>query len=85
MPTCNFSCISTISAGLTMPAAAVGIYPFAGKEVARAFALISTEVSDCNDDLSGLGHMELSNLKEWEDKFNWKYPVVGRLVKSQTQ
>lgn len=61
-------------------AAAAGIYPFAGHEVARAFALTSTEVSDCTDNLEGLGAMELDNLKEWEAKFNWKYPVVGRLV-----
>ncbi len=58
-----------------------GIYPFAGHEVARAFALTSTELSDCHDNLEGLGAMELDNLKEWEAKFNWKYPVVGRLIK----
>jgi membrane-associated progesterone receptor component len=57
-----------------------GIYPFAGHEVARAFALTSTELSDCTDNLEGLGAMELDNLKEWEAKFNWKYPVVGRLI-----
>jgi membrane-associated progesterone receptor component len=57
-----------------------GIYPFAGHEVARAFALTSTELSDCHDNLEGLGAFELDNLKEWEAKFNWKYPVVGRLV-----
>jgi hypothetical protein len=45
-----------------------GIYPFAGKEVARAFALISTELSDCNDDLEGLGVLEMQNLQEWESK-----------------
>ena len=28
-----------------------GIYPFAGHECARAFALISTDVADCNDNL----------------------------------
>lgn len=60
---------------------APGMYPFAGHEVARAFALISTELSDCNDDLDGLGAMELDTLAEWEAKFNSKYPIVGRLVK----
>jgi len=59
-----------------------GIYPFAGHEVARAFALTSTELSDCHDNLEGLGAMEMENLREWEAKFNWKYPVVGRLVKA---
>lgn len=57
-----------------------GIYPFAGREVARAFALISTELSDCTDDLAGLGAMELDNLRDWEAKFHSKYPVVGRLT-----
>jgi membrane-associated progesterone receptor component len=28
-----------------------GMYPFAGHECARAFALISTDVADCNDNL----------------------------------
>eukprot|EP00878_Enallax_costatus_P008046 GHUV01008413.1.p1 GENE.GHUV01008413.1~~GHUV01008413.1.p1 ORF type:complete len:239 (+),score=26.50 GHUV01008413.1:190-906(+) len=58
-----------------------GIYPFAGHEVARAFALISTDVKDCNDNLEGLGAMEMDSLKEWEMKFNSKYPIVGQLVK----
>lgn len=31
-----------------------GVYPFAGRECARAFALLSTEVSECNKNLSGL-------------------------------
>lgn len=58
------------------------MYPFAGHECARAFALISTEISDCNDNLEGLGGMEMENLKDWESKFYYKYPVVGSLVKS---
>ncbi len=84
-----------------------GIYPFAGHECARAFALISTEVADCNANLEvkgigllhsqhaqgcacalkapsaivqGLGGMELDNLRDWEAKFHYKYPVVGSLV-----
>ena len=58
------------------------MYPFAGKEVARAFAMLSTDLADCTDDLSGLSNLELDNLREWEDKFNWKYPVVGALAGS---
>ena len=49
-----------------------GVYPFAGREVARAFAMLSTELADCSDDLSGLAQLELDNLREWEEKFNWK-------------
>ncbi|KAI8466241.1 MAG: cytochrome b5-like heme/steroid binding domain-containing protein [Monoraphidium minutum] len=57
-----------------------GVYPFAGREVARAFAMLSTELSDCHDDLGGLAHIELENLREWEEKFNWKYPIIGTLT-----
>ena len=28
----------------------------------------------------GLGGMELDNLRDWEAKFHYKYPVVGSLV-----
>ncbi|GLI60553.1 hypothetical protein VaNZ11_002711 [Volvox africanus] len=59
-----------------------GVYPFAGKEVARAFALFSTELEDCNDNLEGLSYTELENLRDWIGKFNSKYPIVGRLVLS---
>ncbi len=56
-----------------------GVYPFAGHEVARAFAMLSTDVADCTADLDGMSHIELENLREWEQKFNYKYPVVGRI------
>lgn len=58
-----------------------GVYPFAGKEVARAFALLSTDTADCNDNLEGLSYTELENLREWTAKFNFKYPVVGRIAR----
>ena len=60
---------------------AAGIYPFAGKEVARAFALFSTELSDCNDNLEGLSYTELESLRDWTAKFDAKYPIIGKLVK----
>ena len=28
----------------------------------------------------GLGAMELDNLRDWEAKFNFKYPIVGSVV-----
>lgn len=31
--------------------------------------------------MQGLGGMELDNLRDWEAKFNYKYPIVGSLVK----
>lgn len=54
-----------------------GIYPFAGRECARAFALVSTDTADCVSDLSGLGPMEMESLRDWRAKFDFKYPVVG--------
>ncbi len=60
-----------------------GVYPFAGKECARALALMSTEEADCCGNLEGLGFTELDILRDWEAKFNLKYPVVGTVVSSK--
>jgi membrane-associated progesterone receptor component len=57
-----------------------GVYPFAGREVARAFALLSTELRDCRDDLDGLSYLEMENLREWTAKFDYKYRVLGYVV-----
>ena len=32
------------------------------------------------DAVQGLGGMELDNLRDWEAKFHYKYPIVGSLV-----
>ena len=57
-----------------------GMYPFAGHECARAFALVSTDTKDCTDDLQGLQRMELDSLRDWEARFYSKYPIVGSVV-----
>jgi len=57
------------------------VYPFAGKECARAFALVSTDEADCSDDLEGLGAMELEALRDWEGRFWNKYRMIGRIVR----
>jgi len=57
-----------------------GVYPFAGKECARALAMMSTEEADCNGNLEGLGFTELDVLRDWEAKFHIKYPIVGSIV-----
>ena len=57
-----------------------GVYPFAGRECARAFALVSTDTADCVADVSGLGPMEMESLRDWRAKFDFKYPVVGSVV-----
>jgi len=55
---------------------------FAGKECARALALMSTSAADCSADLSGLSDEKLQILGDWERKFQSKYTVVGSLAGS---
>ncbi len=55
---------------------------FAGKECARALALMSLKDEDCNDNLEGLNAAQLQTLADWKAKFLQKYPVVGKLVKA---
>ena len=57
-----------------------GAYPFAGRECARALALMSTELSDCSDDLEGLSATETDNLREWRGRFDIKYPIIAKIV-----
>ncbi|KAL3138698.1 hypothetical protein ABBQ32_006452 [Trebouxia sp. C0010 RCD-2024] len=56
-----------------------GVYPFAGRECARAFAMVSTEVDDCNDNLEDMSPAELDSLQDWEGRFYSKYPIVGQI------
>ena len=56
------------------------MYPFAGYECARAFALLSTDTNDCNFDLEGLDSMEKESLRDWQAKFYSKYPIIGKVV-----
>ncbi len=53
---------------------------FAGRECARALALMSTSAADCNDNLVGLTEQQLQTLAEWESKFQQKYGQVGQIV-----
>ncbi len=56
---------------------------FAGKEAARALALMSLRPEDCTGDLSGLSEERLAVLADWERKYRDKgYPIVGRLQDS---
>eukprot|EP00210_Caulerpa_lentillifera_P001903 g1830.t1 len=57
-----------------------GMYPFAGHECARAFALFSVDLSDCNDNLDGLTKGDLDSLEDWKQKFRSKYHIVGSIV-----
>lgn len=50
---------------------------FAGKECARALALMSTKLSDANGYLGDLPEEKMKILRDWEAKFMAKYRVVG--------
>ncbi|KAJ8765900.1 hypothetical protein K2173_020416 [Erythroxylum novogranatense] len=53
---------------------------FAGREVSRAFALLSFNPRDFNANLEDLGEAEFAILQDWVDKFEEKYVKVGKLV-----
>ena len=69
---------------LTLPtkifSAGAGYHVLAGKEVARALALMSLKPEDCTSDLTGLTEKQLQTLKQWEERYHRQYPVVGKLV-----
>lgn len=44
--------------------------------------MLSTELKDCTDDLEGLAAIELDNLREWEEKFNFKVGDGEECVKA---
>ena len=52
---------------------------FAGKECARALALMSTDATDCRADVSDLPADKHTVLRDWQRKFMGKYKVVGAL------
>ena len=52
---------------------------FAGKECARALALMSTQEADCTGNISDLPDDKKGILRDWQQKFLGKYRVVGAL------
>jgi membrane-associated progesterone receptor component len=57
-----------------------GYHVFAGREIARALAKSSLKEQDCCGDIHDLTQQEMSTLEQWENKFDEKYKIVGRLV-----
>jgi len=55
---------------------------FAGKECARALALMSTSADDCNGNTDDLPEDKKQILRDWEVKFMGKYRVAGALASS---
>lgn len=52
---------------------------FAGRECARALALLRVSSADCSADLRGLDEDAMATLEGWIAKFRAKYPVVGKV------
>ena len=59
------------------------MYPFAGREVARALALHSLLDADCTDKVDDLKESDMGELREWIEKFEMKYPIVGTVVPAE--
>ena len=53
---------------------------FAGTDASRALALTKVERALLNQPLGELTQSQQNTLQEWIDKYDSKYPVVGRLV-----
>ena len=60
---------------------------FAGRDASRGLACQSFDEDMLTEDLEGpldrledLGNEEMENLRGWEERFNEKYLVVGKLV-----
>lgn len=60
---------------------------FAGRDASRGLAcgsfdedMLTKDLQGPLDDLSGLGEEEVDALKGWEERFDEKYLVVGKLV-----
>jgi len=54
---------------------------FAGRECARALALMKIDAEYCDDEMEGLEEKSLKILDDWIKKFDGKYTVVGKVVK----
>lgn len=60
---------------------------FAGRDASRGLAchsfdedMLTKDLEGPLDDLAGLGDEEMESLRGWEERFESKYLVVGRLV-----
>ena len=78
----HFRCCLLIPAGAAFYGPD-GVYPFAGKECAYAFAKVSTEVEDCHSNLEDLSKAEEETLLEWEGGLSEPPPGAPLLADPQ--
>ncbi len=55
---------------------------FAGRECSRALAIMKVDASECNDNLTDISEKQQKTLDDWIAKFNTKYKVVGKVLKT---
>ena len=56
-----------------------GYHIFAGKECSAALGKMSLKEEDVHGNLEGLDEKQMETLSGWQQKFDEKYPFVGRL------
>ncbi|XP_017002574.2 membrane-associated progesterone receptor component 1 [Drosophila takahashii] len=60
-----------------------GVYPnYAGRDISRNLINFSVDFSQSEafDDLSDLSISQMNTLREWDQQYSEKYPLVGRLL-----
>ncbi|KAF7258815.1 hypothetical protein EG68_08555 [Paragonimus skrjabini miyazakii] len=80
----NGKVFDVTNAGQQLYAKGAPYASYAGKDVSRALARFSADVSEiyCSyDDLSDLTQAEMNRLCEWELQFMERYDYVGRLLR----
>ncbi|XP_017036585.1 membrane-associated progesterone receptor component 1 [Drosophila kikkawai] len=61
-----------------------GVYPnYAGRDISRNLINFSVETNESEefDDFSDLSISQMSTLREWDQQFREKYPLVGKLLR----
>ncbi|KAH8352130.1 hypothetical protein KR084_002129 [Drosophila pseudotakahashii] len=61
-----------------------GVYPnYAGRDISRNLINFSVDFSESEafDDLSDLSISQMNTLREWDQQYSEKYPLVGRLLR----
>jgi len=61
-----------------------GVYPtYAGRDISRNLIHFSVDLNNSKkfDDLSDLSISQMNTLREWDQQYKEKYPLVGKLLR----